>query len=137
MKNLKVVLLAAAVIFMVAAGARADTYQIQYGGVNITYDEATGDISSTTSPDPIDTATYKLNGTTLLIQTNPPTTLELDINTQITAGLDPTVNATTAITGGGIYDFLISGAAGLQTNITSGSATFSNNSVNLGGTGFF
>jgi hypothetical protein len=139
MKNLKSLLLGLAMLALGAPAADAATVQIQFGGVNVTYDEATGLFCdsagcSVSSADTLITASYLLDG---VHQGTEVTNIALSVGVLLPAGTSPTVNATTSLTPNfGVFDFQRTGTPGLFTNVATGSVAFSNLGVNATGTGF-
>jgi hypothetical protein len=146
MKWLKVVGAGAGVLLLSAQSVSAATYQIQLGGLNLIYAQSTGLITDSGGTvagggavsDDINTASYLLDGTQVLLQGSPNPFLEFDARLYLAAGTDPTVNATSSLIAGAfpLFDFLINGAPGLFTDVTVGSITFTNGSINMLGSGF-
>ena len=141
MKTMRIKCVVAALGMMLyAQTASADTYQIQFSGLDLNYSQATGlfcDGGGGCSgvADPLVTMTFLLNGGLQgILVANIGTNILLDLPD----GTNPAVNATTNLSASGldIFDLQINGAPGLFTNVDTGSVTFSNGSVNATGTGF-
>ena len=141
MRALKTFVLALPMVLL-AQSAHAATYQIQLSGINIVYDQAAGTICDTGggigcngTADPLISANY-------IVDNNPVATdssnLAFNFLAYVAPGTNPLANGSTNLlnVSNDVFDFQISGVPGLFTDITSGSVTFSNNSINLGGTGF-
>ena len=129
-------LLAGLAMLAFGSAAQAALVQIQFSGLNLQYSQATGDFCSVAGGscaiDPLITVTVLSDGNLLGLYT---TNLGAVINGSIADGTDPGVNATHNLTGFGFFDVYFDPYF-LLTDMTSGSVTFSNNSINMGGTGF-
>ena len=139
MRGFKSILAGFAMMLAVTGTAHAATFQIQFSGVDIVYNQATGNIDEAGGTDPLTTMTFLIDGVLVgLLSPALGDDIDFDINAFIAAGTNPVTNATHNLTaaGGQIFDLSISNAAGLWTDITSGSGTFSNASINLTGSGF-
>jgi hypothetical protein len=142
MKFLKAVVSTSALLILGQASAYATTYQIQMSGFNLNYDEAAGTFCDSgggnacnAAADPLNTMSFLVDGAQVGLLTN---NIALNLLLFIAAGTNPTANATHGIVGSGtdVFDAQINGAPGLFTDVTSGSVTFSNGSINATGTGF-
>jgi hypothetical protein len=144
MKLLKKILAGCAFVLF-ASAAHAAVIQIQVSGINAVYNEATGEFCDTggglgcfAAADSLLTMNFLSDGALIGSLTNPPTSLAFNMLLNLPAGTNPALNATTPIVASAfdVFDFQIGGVPGLFTDITTGSVTFSNTSVNATGTGF-
>lgn len=136
-------IVAGLVMMLCTAGtANATSFQIQMSGINLNYSQASGEFCDSggglgcfATPDPLATMSFFIDG---VLQGTLLSDIQFNFLLFLPAGTSPFVNATTGITpsGSDIFDAEINDAPGLFTDITSGSVTFSNGSVNATGTGF-
>jgi len=150
MNLFKTKLIGAVVMMLAATGVSAAVFQIQVGGLNLTYTQATGAVCDSggcpfitagtgdgTTVDPLITMTFIEDGAVDLILT---TGISADFAASIAAGTNPAIDATHSIIGApqgvGVFDLLVNLAPGIATNISSGSVTFNNGAINMLGSGF-
>jgi hypothetical protein len=132
MKRIKIVLAGFVMMLLAASVARADLFQIQFQGLNLTYTEATGAVTATA--DPLTVASILQNGGLVYLDA---TNLLANIALDLPNGTSPTTNATTNITPNvGNFNIDFGGGLFINTNVTTGEVTFSNAGINATGTGF-
>jgi hypothetical protein len=135
--------IAALPMLLLAQPASAAVYQIQVSGLNLTYTQATGSFCDSggcgATADSLITMTFILDNVVQGIYVPGVNigSIGANIALDLPDGTNPATNGTTAVTANtGFFDLLINGAPGLFTDVSSGSVTFSNSSVNATGTGF-
>lgn len=137
---------------VLASSASAALYQIQVTGLNLVYEQATGNIcdvngcafvtggtNNPASADPVTTMVFLKDNATVLTLTNPSSALSVDYALSIADGTAPgggPYSLDAPPNGVGVVDFLVSGLPGIATNITNGTVTWFNGSLNMFGGGF-
>ena len=136
MKTTKRLIAGFAMLLLGQTAAQAALIQIQYSGLNLQYTQSTGVFCTTAglgcAIDPLITVTVLSDGSLLGLYTSD---LAASINGQIAGGTNPLTDASHNVNGLGLVDVGFGGFF-ILTDMTSGSVTFSNSSINMGGTGF-